>query len=301
MTTALICTVPLPNTFRPADILAFHRRDVQEISERVTGTSLQKGVIWRNLPACLTIRFDVGSAEAQLSVDGRVPRADSSVLAAMTRRMLGLDQGIDEFEARYREHPQLGGMIARQSGLRVPVAATPFEALTWAVTGQQISVGAAVSLRRKLVAATGVRHSAGLLCYPEAWQIARLDEETLRGAGFSRTKAETLLTLSRLVAEERLPLDDWLRALPPADVIREQLGAVRGIGPWTISYTLLRGFGWLDGSLHGDVAVRRGLQVLLGSPDKVGEEEAKLWLAGFSPWRALVGAHLWAAQSAAAY
>jgi DNA-3-methyladenine glycosylase II len=219
----------------------------------------------------------------------------------MTWRMLGLDQGVDEFEARYREHAQLGGMIARQSGLRVPVAATPFEALTWAVTGQQISVGAAVSLRRKLVLATGVRHSAGLLCYPEAWQIAQLDEVTLRGAGFSRTKAETLLTLSRLVAEERLPLDDWLRALPPAELIREQLGAVRGIGPWTISYTLLRGFGWLDGSLHGDVAVRRGLQVLLGSPDKVGEEEARIWLAAFSPWRALVGAHLWAAHSAAAY
>jgi len=30
--------------------------------------------------------------------------------------------------------------------LRVPVAATPFEALTWAITGQQISVAAAVSI-----------------------------------------------------------------------------------------------------------------------------------------------------------
>jgi hypothetical protein len=30
---------------------------------------------------------------------------------------------------------------------------------------------------------------------------------------------------------------------------------------------LLRGFGWLDGSLHGDVAVRRGIR-LLDSPEQ---------------------------------
>lgn len=74
-----------------------------------------------------------------------------------------------------------------------------------------------------------------------------------------------------------------------------------GIGPWTLNYTLLRGFGWLDGSLHGDVAVRRGLQLLLESDEKITEAEAQTWLVEFSPWRALVAAHLWAAKSTLAY
>jgi DNA-3-methyladenine glycosylase II len=72
---------------------------------------------------------------------------------------------------------------------------------------------------------------------------------------------------------------------------------VSGIGPWTVYYALLRGFGWLDGSLHGDAGVRRGLQVLLNSSEKVSEEHARVWLAEFSPWRALVIAHLWAVPS----
>jgi len=82
--------------------------------------------------------------------------------------------------------------------------------------------------------------------------------------------------------------------------MRERLAAVRGIGPWTINYTLLRGYGWLDGSLHGDVAVRRGLRTLLGAPDKIGEHAAEAWLAEFTPWRALVAAHLWVANTTAA-
>lgn len=100
--------------------------------------------------------------------------------------------------------------------------------------------------------------------------------------------------------EGRLPLDDWMRTLP-VEEIRTQLEALHGIGPWTVNYALLRGFGWLDGSLHGDAAVRRGLQALLGQPEQVSEAQARAWLAEFSPWRALVGAHLWAMQASGVY
>ena len=81
---------------------------------------------------------------------------------------------------------------------------------------------------------------------------------------------------------------------PPVAEIRARLAAIRGIGPWTIEYTLLRGFGHLDGSLHGDVAVRRKLQLLLGREEQISAAETEHWLAQFTPWRALVAAHLWA-------
>ncbi len=43
-----------------------------------------------------------------------------------------------------------------------------------------------------------------------------------------------------------------------------------------------------------DAAVRRGLQTLLQSSEPISETQASQWLAQFSPWRALVAAHLWA-------
>lgn len=287
-------TIPLPSDYRSGDVLAFHRRDVQTIAERVDDDEIHKGLIWEGRPACLRIALKPGTAEVGLAVDGG--EAEAASVEAMARRMLGLTQDVDRFEREFAEHPEIGAVIARRTGLRVPATATPFEAITWAITGQQISVGAATSIRRRLIQAADVRHSEGLWCYPDAEQVLRLTEEGLRPLGFSATKARTIHALSTAVASGSLPLDAWVRA-PDAEEIRARLGEVRGIGPWTISYALLRGFGWLDGSLHGDVAVRRNLQVLLGRAEKLTEAETEAWLAPFSPWRAMVAAHLWMMQA----
>lgn len=287
------CRIALPDNFRIRDVLMFHARDDREVAERVTGESLQKGLSWHGRPARLRIRFGAGKADADLEVDPPAPPAPPPALAATVRRMLGLTQAVEEFEARHRDHALLGPLLARQAGLRVPLSASPFEALTWAVTGQQISLRAAISLRRGLILLAGARHSSGIACYPDAEQVARLDEGALREAGFSQAKARALLTLSREISEGRLSLEVSNEA-SAIEEIRQGLLRVRGVGPWTVDYTLLRGFGWLDGSLHGDVAVRRNLQRLLGSGEVLTAAEAQRWLAGFSPWRALVAAHLWA-------
>jgi len=293
---SLSCSVNLPQGFRAKDILAFHSRDAAAVAEQVEAGTLRKGLAWDGRAACLTIRFHADRADAELAIDGARSAAATDALEPMVRRMLGLTQRVEDFEGTYRAHPQLGPLIARNPGLRVPLAATPFEALTWAVTGQQISLGAALSLRRKLIRAAGLEHSGGLACYPDADAIARLNVADLHQAGFSRTKAQTLIALTAEIRENRLPLDEWLVTLPVAE-IRAQLLRVRGIGPWTADYTLLRGFGWLDGSLHGDAAVRRNLRALLGGSADVTEDYAQRWLAGFSPWRALIAAHLWAMRS----
>jgi len=288
-----VCLIELPWSFRTRDILAFHGRDPLSLAERVSVDTLQKGLAWQGRAACLTLRFHLRHVEAELAIDGTPVQHEAAALAAMVRRMLGLTQRIDDFEQSYRMHPQLGPLIGRRPGLRVPLSPTPFEALTGAVVGQQINVIAAVALRRRLIQAAGLVHSSGLACYPDARRLVCLSEAELRQAGLSRTKAQTLSALSRLVQEELLPLATWTETLP-VEEIRAQLLNVRGVGPWTVNYALLRGYGWLDGSLHGDAAVRRGLQTLLGETEIVTEEYAQRWLAGFSPWRALIAAHLWA-------
>jgi DNA-3-methyladenine glycosylase II len=297
---ALSCTIELPPDFRSNDILVFHKRDTLMVAERVVGSMLQKGMAWQGRAACLTVSFHPGHVDAELAIDGASCSEERGALERMVRRMLGLAQRIEDFEQAYRAHPQLGRLIAKHPGLRVPLAATPFEALTWAITGQQISVSAAISIRRRLILAAGMKHSGGLACHPDAAAIARMAEADLRATGLSRTKALTLVALSQRVQENLLPLDAWTETLP-VDDMRQQLLLVPGIGPWTVNYVLLRGFGWLDGSLHGDVAVRRGLQRLLESAEKITEDQARRWLEGFSPWRALIAAHLWGLQSSDVY
>jgi DNA-3-methyladenine glycosylase II len=130
-----------------------------------------------------------------------------------------------------------------------------------------------------------------LYCFPDAHRLADLSVGDFRLAGFSQSKVQFLLTLSKMIVTGELVLEIGNHE-QMVDLIRQQLLQIRGIGPWTVNYALLRGYGWLDGSLHGDVAVRRGLQVLLNSADPVDELQARIWLESFAPWRALVAAHL---------
>lgn len=290
------CIIELPNNYRRNEFLDFHSRDALMVSERVDEKMLVKGIAWDNCPARLTIRFVAGHAEVELDLDEALSVVSPYACEQFARRMLGLTQQIGALEQQYATHPQLGRLIAQRPGLRVPLAATPYEALTWAVTGQQISVKAAVSVRRNFIEIAGVRHSSGLWCYPDANRISHLTETDLRQAGFSLSKARTIIELSQSIRQNRLVFPETLDTESAAEVCGNLL-KMRGIGPWTVNYALLRGFGWLDGSLHGDVAVRRGIQSLLGSAEKITEEQAKCWLEDFSPWRALVAAHLWAMQS----
>lgn len=295
MSSRLSCAISLPVNFRVDEVLGFHGRDKLAVAERINGNRLYKGLLWDGNAACLTIEFGNDRANAELAIDGK-SKTPRDALEQLVHRMLGLTQRIEVFETKYRADPRIGPLIAGRPGLRVQQTATPFEALAWAIIGQQISLAAAISVRRRLIQAAGARHSSGLACFPDAERLLMLDETALRQAGLSQTKARTLQMLSREVVADRLPLTTWL-VTQPIEEIRAQLLSLRGIGPWTVSYALLRGFGWLDGSLHGDVAVRRQLQRLLGITEKPGEDFTRAWLTEFSPWRALVAAHLWSIPS----
>lgn len=296
-------SLELPDNFRVNDFLAFHQRDSHMLAETVTGQQLQKGLYWNGVPGLLALSFaKKGQVEIQLHLDKSPNKkrvdADLTRLQQHAKHMLGLNQDVPTFEKQFQSHPQLGQIIQQNTGLRVPQSATPFEALSWAITGQQISVKAAISLRRKFILCAGTQHSSGLWCYPDAQHIAGIDVEILRDNGFSQTKATTLINFAQEICNENLPLEQWLyhfwqTGLLDAKSIYDNLIQLRGIGPWTVNYALLRGFGWMDGSLHGDVAVRNQLQRLLLLAEKPDEKATTTWLNQFSPWRALVAAHLW--------
>jgi DNA-3-methyladenine glycosylase II len=165
-----------------------------------------------------------------------------------------------------------------------------FEALTWAIIGQQINLPFAIALRRTFIQLAGRVHHAGLLCYPEAADVARLDLDQLTSRKFSRAKAETLLRLARLVDSGELAL---ARDADPAHAAHALL-QVKGIGPWTVNYTLLRGYGYPDCSLHGDVAIRSAFQRLLGDTEKPSIERTEQLLSAYTPHRTMAAAYLWA-------
>jgi AraC family transcriptional regulator of adaptative response / DNA-3-methyladenine glycosylase II len=71
--------------------------------------------------------------------------------------------------------------------------------------------------------------------------------------------------------------------------VRRRLLELRGVGPWTADYILLRSLGDPDVFLPTDVGVRHGLAAL-GADPSAAEALSQAW----RPWRSYALMHLWA-------
>jgi DNA-3-methyladenine glycosylase II len=285
-------TLDLPANYRLHDVLAFHSRDTESVAEQVGADRLRKGVLLDGVPVVLDIILAPTSASCKVDADGKLSTATQQRVREAALSILGLHIDPEPFCALAAGDAIFGALTLAQPGLRIVQSATVFEALTWAIIGQQINLSFAIALRRTFILQAGRQHSSGLWCYPEAADAVKLSIDDLTSRKFSRAKAETLLRLANLVASGALQLD-----VTPANTIEQisaALLAVKGIGPWTVNYALLRGYGYADCSLHGDVAIRAALQHLLGEdvkPDMVRTEQI---LARYAPHRTMAAAHLWA-------
>ena len=282
-------SIALPDGYRSADVLTFHGRDAEGVAEQVTPGRIRKGVLLDGVPIVLDVALAAGEAHCSIDAEGALtPRAAEQVHEALLN-ILGLRIDPAPFLAFAKKDALLGALARKQPGLRIVQSATIFEALTWAIIGQQINLNFAIALRRTFIQQAGRQHRSGLWCYPEARDVARLDALELTGRKFSQSKADTLLRLARLVDSGQLTLD----RKDDAAAVSAALLAVKGIGPWTVNYALLRGYGYPDCSLHGDVAIRAAFQLLLGEDAKPDMARTEALLARYKPHRTMAAAYLW--------
>jgi len=260
----IVQDIALPPGYRVADLVAFHGRDAEGVAEQVAPDGLRKGVLLDGVPTLLDILIDGQRARCRIAFDGPASPAVEAKARDALLNVLGLRIDPAAFAVFAQDDPVLGPVIARQPGLRIVQSATVFEALTWAIIGQQINLTFAIALRRTLIQLAGRPHASGLLCYPEAPDVARLALEDLTSRKFSTAKAETVLRVARMAVDGSLPL----ARERDAALVSQELLAIKGIGPWTVNYVLLRGYGYPDCSLEGDVAVRAALHKLTHSAER---------------------------------
>jgi DNA-3-methyladenine glycosylase II len=160
----------------------------------------------------------------------------------------------------------------------------PYEAVTRAIVGQQLSTKAARSIWSKLVDQFDGET-------PDPRALLRKRPQTLRKAGLSNAKVEFLRDLAKRVTDGRLDLER-LKELPDEDVIAELL-EVKGVGRWTAEMFLIFHLGRPDVVSVGDLGIRRAVQIAYGMNDLPGPEELERIAEEWRPHRTLACLYLW--------
>jgi DNA-3-methyladenine glycosylase II len=155
--------------------------------------------------------------------------------------------------------------------------------LTLSITGQMISVTAAVAIFTRLQALLGGTITAA--------GLAQSSDADLLSVGLSHAKARTLRELGAEIVAGRLSFTE-LESLSD-DQAQARLVALRGIGPWSAQMFLLRSMGRPDVFPAGDLGLRRGMELLDGlsalPPIPAAAERALAW----RPFRSYAAKYLW--------
>ena len=196
------------------------------------------------------------------------------------RQLLDLDADAGAITDVLAADDVLAPLVKARPGLRVPGAYDGFELAVRAVLGQQVSVPAASTLAGRLAAKFGTRlaeSSGPSVVFPAPADLAGAD---LSGLGLTTARQATLRALATAVADGGLALDHG--ADPEQTAAR--LSELRGIGPWTVAYILMRAVGDPDAFPGTDLGLRRALTELGCQVSR-----AERW----RPWRAYAAVHLW--------
>jgi DNA-3-methyladenine glycosylase II len=167
-------------------------------------------------------------------------------------------------------------------------ALDPFRALARSIVGQQIATTAANAIFGRLQAFVGDRDPASA--------ITAASDEELRAIGLSGAKAASLRDLATRTLDGRLSLDQFERLSD--EEAREQLTAVRGIGPWTADMFLLGQLGRPDVLPAGDLGIRHAVKRAYDLAKLPSEGEVKAIGDAWSPNRSLATAYLYSSLRA---
>lgn len=193
-------------------------------------------------------------------------------LVRTVRNVLGLDVDPAPLERLANSVQNLRATASAVRGMRPPRFPDLFEAFANVVPFQQLSLDAGMAIVGRLVERFGDRlqpEGRCLYAFPTSRAVSRARVQTLRSCGLSHAKAQSLRFLARAVESGALSANT-IEAMSTEAALRT-LVRLPGIGTWSASLVLLRGFGRLDVFPPGDVGAIRGLTRLLRleTPDEL--------------------------------
>ena len=158
------------------------------------------------------------------------------------RAFLSLDDDLEEFYRLAQGDPGFAPVVQQLHGYHPVKFGSPFEAAAWAIVSQRNRMSTARRMYQNLLKTLG--HCIRLeghdyWAFPDPEEVAPLSEAALPPSFQSLRRGEYVLDAARAFAAVDY---DFLRSAPDAG-LEHWLRGIRGIGPWSARFVLLRALG----------------------------------------------------------
>ncbi|WP_163100536.1 DNA-3-methyladenine glycosylase family protein [Peribacillus alkalitolerans] len=279
-----------PAEFSFSECLTFLGRSSQEILHVLMDDAFYKLIKVHDE----SILIKVFREEHYLRIEfpATIPNQEFRLLAAQyVWELLDLSQDLQSFYKVARKDPILSPLIKKHFGLRIIGIPDLFEALCWAIMGQQINLSFAYTLKRRFVENFGEKFTykdESYWLFPTPEKIAQLDISELTCLQFTSRKAEYILGIAKLMAEGTLTKEE----LCHTDA-QQLLLNIRGVGKWTADYVRMKCL--LDPSAFpiADVGLHNAIKAQVGLDKKPTIEEIEEMAFNWKGWEGYATFYLW--------
>lgn len=224
-------------------------------------------------PGTIAVAWDPAEPRARVRTTG----PGEEWLARRAAALLGLADDATGFAP---DANPLRSIWSRFRGDRISASGTVWHDLAFFIVQQRVTRDSAAQSWRQLVSALGTPvPGSALPAPPEAAHLARLTYDALHRFGLERRRAEVLIAAARTMSR--------LSAATLADRARVEgaLGAVRGIGPWTLSCLATATWGDADTVITGDSGIPSMVSWMLAREPRGDDARMLTLLEPYRPHR----------------
>lgn len=279
--------LPAREPFRFDLALEYLRRSHDEVLDVVHENRYRRALPGPDGPALIEVVATNGGVTARV-LTGALPE---ETLARQVRQQF--QPGYDRTQLPV-DDPFAGRLIERFQGLPVVQTSAPFEAMVWAILGQQINIAFAYKLKRRFVEAYGeqvIYDGHTYYIFPTPERIVDIDADELREIQFSRQKTRYTVGLAQAIIDGELDFEEVRQHDDEGalTLLQKQIG----IGRWTAEYVLMRGLGRRDVIPAGDMGLRSAVGVFQGLSGNASELAVRELAENWRPYRGDVAFHCW--------
>lgn len=286
--------IPTPPDFSFEECLAHLMRSEQETMHQVINHSIFKAIKLDNEPVLFTIDWQPDVLQLHFPINTPTARQKEQTISFI-REWFDLTTDLNGFYGLAKKDRILDSIVQKHYGLRIMGIPNLFEALTWAIIGQQINLTFAYTLKKRLVEKYGdyVEYEGKkFYTFPSFEMVASLTTDDLRALQFSSRKAEYIIVIAQLMQDGKLD-KDLLFKLETFEQKHLFLTTIRGIGPWTADYVLMKSLQESSAFPISDVGLHNALKKQLNLDRKPTMDELKELAERWKGWQAYATFYLW--------
>lgn len=289
-----VISIEAPRNFDFQECLWFLDRNFDDCMHKVDAGQVIKVIEIDDQQLLVSVAFYEDKLQIEVLL-GDLQHDGANKLKQFVSDWFDLEKDMESFYQLVKNDKRLAYMATTYSGLRLIGIPNLFEAICWAIIGQQINLTFAYKLKRRLVERYGTCipfNGVNYYVFPSSEILSNLHSDDLKEMQFSRSKAEYLINIAKAFASGEISKDKLL-ALPDLKTRQKALNSIKGIGIWTANYALMKSLKEHSCIPYGDAGLLNSLLNHNIITDKKQHAEIQSFFEDYPGWESYLVFYLW--------